>query len=650
VTSVYQREIQMLDSTYRWAVDEPLQKLISFVDKCLSLPLITVGSGGSQTVALLGTLLHQEAGGLSLSSTPLELNSSGINLRKTCILMCSARGRNPDVISAFRTTVRAEPLQFGVLCAEIQTPLAHLAQEFHYVHLSEFRPPAKKDGFLATNSTLAMAVLLVRAYEISSSSRLPPTLSLLTNHSKEPNPIADVHDSIVPVLSKRTIVVLFDKWSKPAAFDMESRFTEAALANVQLADYRNFAHGRHYWLARRSSDAGVIALTTPDGRSLAERTLALLPKDIPATLLSTKETGALATLALIVKVMHLAGLAGTLKNFDIGRPGVPLFGRRLYNLWTAPEPRKNGLRLSTLEAIAISRKIGSSMNVTYRWPNVPSWTVALRSFVHKLSDARLRGIVFDYDGTLCELSERFKGPTEDIGLHLNTFLTRGLTLGIVTGRGRSVRDQLRKVIHRRLWGRVTIGYYNGSDVSTLEDTGHPDISGPPDRTIALLKSVLVKSDHLNTISKMTFRPQQITIEPEKIRLSELESTVNDFIRSRHFGPVQVVESAHSIDILAPNVSKLSVVRAIETMEKQDRQTTDLLCIGDSGRWPGNDFDLLTSPYSLSVNSVSSDPESCWNLAPPGHRNVQATIDYMKAFQIEDNSLTINISRITGMSP
>jgi hypothetical protein len=42
-----------------------------------------------------------------------------------------------------------------------------------------------------------------------------------------------------------------------------------------------------------------------------------------------------------------------------------------------------------------------------------------------------------------------------------------------------------------------------------------------------------------------------------------------------------------------------------------------LCIGDSGAWPGNDFELLSAPLSLSVDRVSVEPDRCWNLLPAG---------------------------------
>jgi hypothetical protein len=45
---------------------------------------------------------------------------------------------------------------------------------------------------------------------------------------------------------RRTTVVLHGPATRVGAIDLESKFTEAALGNLQVADWRNFAHGRHH--------------------------------------------------------------------------------------------------------------------------------------------------------------------------------------------------------------------------------------------------------------------------------------------------------------------------------------------------------------------------------------------------------------------
>jgi hypothetical protein len=69
-----------------------------------------------------------------------------------------------------------------VVCARTDSPLTRLAAAHNWVRLFAFDLPAGKDGFLATNSLLASAVLLGRAYEASlpAAEPLPPSLAELS--------------------------------------------------------------------------------------------------------------------------------------------------------------------------------------------------------------------------------------------------------------------------------------------------------------------------------------------------------------------------------------------------------------------------------------------------------------------------------------
>jgi ABC-type nitrate/sulfonate/bicarbonate transport system ATPase subunit len=47
--------------------------------------------------------------------------------------------------------------------------------------------------------------------------------------------------------------------------------TEAALTNVQAADFRHFAHGRHHWLAKRADRTAVLAYTKIEPSAVTKR-------------------------------------------------------------------------------------------------------------------------------------------------------------------------------------------------------------------------------------------------------------------------------------------------------------------------------------------------------------------------------------------
>ena len=58
----------------------------------------------------------------------------------------------------------------------------------------------------------------------------------------------------------------------------------------------------------------------------------------------------------------------------------------------------------------------------------------------------------------------------------------------------------------------------------------------------------------------------------------------------------------------------------------------ILRIGDQGRWPGNDFELLRAPMGLSVSDVSADTGSCWNLLPTRCTGVDGTLYYLNRLE------------------
>src|SRR5262249_52806365 len=132
--------------------------------------------------------------------------------------------------------------------------------------------------------------------------------------------------------TRQTILVLYGPTTHAAAVDLESKFSEAALGAVQLADFRNFAHGRHHWLAKRGEESGVLALVPEDDRELAGSLLALPPKRVPTLEVHVPGRGIHACLAALARVLMLAGQAGEARGIDPGDPGVPAFGRRIYHL------------------------------------------------------------------------------------------------------------------------------------------------------------------------------------------------------------------------------------------------------------------------------------------------------------------------------
>jgi fructoselysine-6-P-deglycase FrlB-like protein/hydroxymethylpyrimidine pyrophosphatase-like HAD family hydrolase len=628
----YAAELLELDATYEWAIRAAVSELARSVAQSAHHPLITVGSGGSLTSAHFAGLLHTRLTGQAAQTlTPYELVTTPQQLAGSSILICSAGGSNPDVITAAELVIKRSPRQLFAVTTRIGSLLQEQLEAAAWPRCHAFDTPIRKDGFLATNSLLATIVLLTRAYEtwIGAVTCLPPTLeALLHPNANRRDFLDECRDHLASVMQRATLIVLHGAATKPAAMDVESRFTEAALANVQPADFRNFAHGRHHWLARHPESSAVLAFSE-SGDQIARRTLSLLPASIPRWQVSV-EPGLRGALAAICQSLLLAEIAGTAKGIDPGRPHVPAFGRKLYHLRAMPRlyPRADGARERM--NLAIERKSGLPLFGLAIRGELDDWYKHYSTFIERLSKARIRAIVVDYDGTLCAPERRLDGLSSPIAKRLNALLAAGATVAVATGRGKSVREALcRHVTDPQHRARLIVGYHNGAEIAPLSDATCPEPKRPLAPELATIAKALQGSATIVRHATVEAKGKQIALEllPAGDRTALWDEAVR--VVDRHYiCGISLVTSSHSVDVIAPGVNKANVVDdVVKRLRLSNGGATCVLCIGDRGRTPGNDADLLRHPLSLSVDEISADPTTCWAIAEPGLRFDLACLEY-----------------------
>jgi fructoselysine-6-P-deglycase FrlB-like protein len=632
----YNSELASLEKTYCLSAHRDIAALEDFVNKCRKSPLICIGSGGSVAAAHYAAMLHEHyAQVVGRASTPLDAANSRAT-SSSAVLFVTAGGKHPDVLGSFRRIAEREPTVLAAICGSAHSPLEALVKRFSFAQYLPFPLPTGKDGFLATNSLLAFSLLLLRSWQASfGASGSLPDMNDLDRRVGLRALLHSAQKSAGAIRSFDNFIVLHGPWGTPAALDFESRFHEAGIASVQVADFRNFAHGRHFWLKRNGSRTCVISFNSQEDKELSERTLNLLPPDIARVTIPLANSGPLSSIALLVVSMHLAGWAAESRGLDPGRPSVPHFGRRIYrlNAWAGSSSDPIRVRNRILE-----RKTGRPAVELSETPTGKEWQLALKSFVQKLKKAQFGGLICDYDGTICAPECRYTQPASAICNVLNQILAGGLPVGIATGRGKSVRVALRASIKKRFWRRLVIGYYNGSQVDSLATEDSP-IVGDPIEDLGAFADLVRRQDRLWGIITVEERRDQLTIEAKSPRDSD-EATrwIRHLVQVSGLG-VQAVQSSRSIDIIRQGVSKQSVVNATVALAENN---APMLCIGDAGDWPGNDFVLLANDYSLSSAVASPDPQTCWNLAPPGMRGSDATLFYLSSLKIKNR-----LARITG---
>ena len=635
----YAGEMARLAETFAWAEGADLRPLQQAVRIAGLSPLRVIGSGGSLTGAHALAGLHQRyTGHLAAVATPLEAIDEPLDAA-VAVWLLSAGGGNADIMAAAKALILREPRQVGVLCGREASPLAELCCLHPYVDLLLYPPPTGKDGFLATNSLLGFTALLTRAYtaEFGSDADWEDVADCLKPLLGDTADVLEAWEAVTePLWTRSTTLVLHGPSSRIGAIDLESKFTEAALGHLQIADYRNFAHGRHHWLAKRSGTSAVLAFITGTDRALAERTLDLIPAGVPQARIVFDGGPNAVALASLLAALRITGWAGRARGIDPGRPGVPEFGRKLYNL-RLPRPRRiAGLpRLTPREAAAITRKAGVPPDSLAASGKLGHWRDALVDFLTRLRDTRFAGIVLDYDGTVVDTRRRSEPANPEMASELARLAEAGAHIGIATGRGKSVRCDLRECLPRALWPFVLVGYYNGAEVASLDDDGVPDGSENVCADLQPLADALRRHPGLSECARQENRPFQITLMAAHVMpVSRLWDLARQVIRTIGVHDVAVTCSSHSVDIVAAGVSKLNVVRRLRETVGDEH----VLAIGDRGRCPGNDHELLSEPFALGVDEISADPATCWHLGEPGQRGPTVTLEYLSALEAQNGRL------------
>ena len=617
----YQSELKRIPATIDWALGQDIAALKQTLFRELGgHNLIAVGSGGSLVAAAFAALLHETVTGrLARTATPLEAITRS-PLRDTAALLLSARGTNTDIRRAAEILPRLGYDAISAITMCKNSPLAHILLGYNAT-IHEFAIPGGRDGFLATNSLMATLVLLYRA--ALSDDRLRSGNS---SHLTKSRPVRKGSEA---VLHNRTLVVLAQGWAVPAALDLESRFSEAALANVTITDPRNFAHGRHNWLSFHGADTGIVSIETRDSTREATRMLRFIPKGTDVLRIISEQEGPASTIELVRAVMEYTGNVAEARGIDPGRPLVADFGRRLYRAGATTS-------VESREATPIAKK----RRALFLGPRSDGDELAnaLHEFLQNIEQTTFGGLAVDYDGTLCARDHRSEPLHRDIRDELNRLLGEGIVLGVASGRGKSVYTQLREALHPQYWTQVVVGLYNGAKVIELS-------ADVPDAESEIPKSLTAASLRLRSLESVLgfetiVRPHQISLrtisglDPSELRVVAMEQLAG-------IDDVSAIMSSHSVDIIQTGTSKTAIIETLNT-----KRPGCILRIGDQGAAGGNDFELLNTGLSLSVDRVSSNLKTCWHLGTPGLSGPSLTLMYLRALSGEDEKFHLDTSRLS----
>ncbi len=561
-------------------------------------PVVFVGSGGTFALAKLAAdVFTSLLGRPAVAATPLQLLDFAPSSFSTVIIF-SARANNPDIHLAAAYGRASGGSVYLMTNRDQGLRLPGFSDGTQVIRLPV---PAYRDGFLATQTVISTATVILKATGVS----LPESL-----------PAFEWIPEIKP-LAQSTLIA-YGPGDASVAFDLEARLAETGLSSPQIADYRNLAHGRHVGLSRRRGVVGVVAVIGDRSLQLADATLSLLPDSIPLTRIRTSLTWPVGVLDLLVQSMSLTAAAGAATELDLANPRVPTFGRNLYHLTVpcTPVPPRERAVTAKLRSAGI---FGTPAQREGLLSALDSWAAALR-------DVEVSGVVLDYDGTVCATHQRYALPSALIRTILRRLLKEGFALSFASGRGLSLVRDLRSWLPRRHWEHVWVGLYNGAILLRLDyETVVPSTANPDLRILEARLSSSLFGQQMD----IEVRPTQISLAPKPtsgFSSGSIASLLSDVAQQEPPLDLKVVQSGHSVDIIPRGVSKASVVRALE-----QASGGSVVVIGDQGHRGGNDYELLAStPWSLSVDTCSGDPTRCWNVSPGQASGPDALAVYLRA--------------------
>jgi hydroxymethylpyrimidine pyrophosphatase-like HAD family hydrolase/fructoselysine-6-P-deglycase FrlB-like protein len=625
MTAVFSSKIDRLYETIEAACMSDVGSLAEALERSAEYPVAAVGSGGSAVSAEFFSncrswMLHAP----TAVATPMGF-SLDPNLPHWGVWLFSASGNNPDVRAAHDVATKEHARRIDLVTTRWRSAVTDAAVQgsrLHVVPVAE-----EKDGFLATHSLAStITSLLLASEEIvggSTNARIDRILhDARTMLSKQQREQQTQSFSAFGYSERDTLLILHDPALTAAAVMIETSCWEAGLCSVQRTDFRNFAHGRHVWLARHPGRTFLLSMTCDRSRAFWNS----LEGDVPAeTARAHFDFGVAGRAGLFAAILSSFGIVegiGLAVRVDPGKPGVADFGRRIFE-------RDDLLTAVTDEDAATRRKRRSELKSDRPDRSVVAWPLRRDEFVERLGKAEFGGVVLDYDGTVVPTDRRLDPPQAEVLSSIRKLLDANISVALATGRGGSVGEMLREHLDRETWPRIKIGYYNGAHIVPLS----VDLRDHPPATDPLVSKAYENVCSTEGLFVNDWQPKnspfQITIA-----LDKLASRAEGLRKLREIIAVnpglRMFKSGHSLDICPIWAGKRRVVD--EVRKSMAGNDLDILSIGDSGDWQGNDYDLLGGDFGLSVDRVCDRDFFCWNLLPSGISGPEGLLTILSAMR------------------
>lgn len=294
------------------------------------------------SAAIFGEEILLKLGGIpSKAITPFHLENMKFFDQGTPVCILSYGGSNTDIVkgAAFRLA-RAKISNCLIFCGDKESDLARIANRmnWHFMLL-----PAQERGFVSTVGMLAMISSLISIFvpdeiidKASKTFEYENLNGLLVQASK----LATEQSNYIFANERNPhLVCVASGWGLPALTDFESKITEGGVCTIEIAEMKNFTHGRYINTFSYRKNRIMIIFQSPEDKELSQFLVKKFNRYVPVIVVKTEKNGIGGALELMVKGLFLAGKLGEKKGIDISKPHkYPPEARGLYS-WE-PKYRK----------------------------------------------------------------------------------------------------------------------------------------------------------------------------------------------------------------------------------------------------------------------------------------------------------------------
>lgn len=254
-----------------------------------------------------------------------------------------------------------------------------------------------------------------------------------------------------------------------------------------------------------------------------------------------------------------------------------------------------------------------------------------KEYYYSISTRDFKALVVDFDNTIHNKRERMMVEA-DIKQFLNEMLRKGIIIGIATGNGEYITEDLREYFDSKYHSAILVGYYNCGIITSLDKDVKPLFGF---EKVPLEFRLLKKYYYDNNMDEFIIaegfesnNPYELNFftEAGDIGVYNL-NRLKEFITART--SLKILDSPHSFDVIPTWISKLDLCKYLSIIGiSQD----EILTMGDCGAQGESDYELLCRQNSLSVNSISNALYSCWKFTPTECINLDATWYYLKTVE------------------